>query len=857
MHRFTLPGLGCVLGVAWSADGAVAPALAVALGLLAAAWLLAGLAARPGELALGLSLGLLAVGSLPEGPVLRGPARLRGTVVSAATGRTADVAVAAIDDGGWVASAGRVRVRFPDAAPTPGTAVVVSGVGQPVALGGPPGAPDMVRAARLSRIRTELRATEARSLGGDPAPPSREVPGLLRAIALGDRSDVDAEMLDLMRRTGTAHLLAVSGSNVALAAGAGVLLARLLLGVGALRRPGGGPAWLVPATASWAALAFTVLVGLPTSAQRALVGVLLIALARAWGRWLEPMSLLGLCALLVIAADPSAVASASFHLSFGAVLGLVTWGRTLDGAIPAKWPSIVTAPLRLLAASGAATIGTLPASAWWFQSLPPLGILANLFAVPWTTFVLTPCAFGALMLPDLLANPATVIGVWATEVQRAVLIPLAVEPWHPAVGPAGAVALCALYVLHERPVTAVLWTLLVVGLPVPPPADLRLTFFDVGQGDATLVQWPDGETWLIDGGWRTSGVNAGLRRMGVRRLDRVIATHGDKDHAGGLTDVLRELDVGALYVAHLDGLDELLQVAADRGVPVVDDPAARLHPPGGPPADERNDAAIVVQVGPPGQEVLLPADISGAVERRLLDALGPVAVLKVPHHGSRFSTTDALLTTTRPALAVVSAGRGNDHGHPHPSVLARLARHDVPLLRTDVHGTVQIELGERPRWRSHRYGVGWSTWAPIGDATPPPPPPPAPPPAPPPGSSTAAPRSRARRRRGTARRRTAARRTRRASPGTGHPAAPGPAPPTARRPAQPAPPPRRAGSGAAARPGVRPPGGHGRSRPTAGRSGAHGSSPPRSSPAATPHAPPARSGPGRRARRPCRARSGG
>jgi len=703
-------GLGMTLGVPLFLDHLLSPLEVLALGLLATALALLWRSSPLPALLMGLTLGGLAVATLPDGPRLRGPTALQGVVVSAAIGTTADVLVSRTRElgGGWHDTSGRVRVRFPDARlAVPGTEVVVMGDASEPDQHGPPGAPDQLRTLRMSRVHTALEGWDARRVGGDPARPRRVVSGMLRAIALGDRSDVDDEMIQIMRATGTAHLLAVSGSNVGLAAVAAVYGVRLLLGLYALRWPSGLAGPWVPLAALFGAVAFTVLVGLPTSAQRAMVGAVVVAIGAAGGRELQPSAVIGFAAIGLIIADPSTVASASFHLSFGAVIGLATWGKRLDAALPESWPGWLLAPLRLLTASTAATIGTLPASAWWFQSLAPLGVLANLFAVPWSTFVLTPCAFAALLGPDALAGPAMWLGDWATEVQRAVLRPMAVAPWTPAVGPLGALVLCGVFALANRVKAAVALVAAVLLWPRTPPPDLRLTMLDIGQGMSVLIEWSDGTTWLVDGGPPRSDVLAGLRRMGVRRLDRVIVTHGDLDHRGGLAGVIDQLDVAELNVASTDGAESLIEAAEARGIPVVDGPPDRVYPRGD-VAPNRNDGAIVLPIGEPCRALLM-ADVSIHAEAVMLDRLPACAVLQVGHHGSATSTSDALLDRVQPTLALVPVGRGNTYGHPTADALDRLSDHHVPTLRTDLLGTIELEWrGDHIVMRTHRYGIGWS-----------------------------------------------------------------------------------------------------------------------------------------------------
>lgn len=712
MGRLAWFGFGGCVGTTFCAGMPWSPWFPVAIGLVACAVLLAGRGGRATAGILGLSFGAILSLGLTDGPRLRGAVAAQGVVIGAPVGPVADVILHRWGPLGEPSAptTGRVRVRFPrGVSVAPGQAVAFAGEARQIRLHALPGAPDPWRSTALAGLHTEVVAWTARPLGGDPSPPRRQVPGLLRAIALGDRDDVDEEMLGLMRRTGTAHLLAISGSNVGLAALAGWAVGRAMLGVVAVVRPvGASPAlpWLAFALA---ATAFTVGVGLPVSAQRALVAALITALARAVGRPLDGPGLVGLAALGVLLPDPAAVTSASFHLSFGAVIGLMTWGVRLDAAIPDTWPWPVTAPLRLLAASAGATVGTLPATAWWFQSVPPLGLVANLFCVPWSSFVLTPCAFVAIAGPDLLAEPAIAIGVWATEIQRHVLRLLDLPVWALAVGPLGAVALCALYALPRRPLLAAA-LLAIVSLPAPVPPVTTITALDVGQGDSLVVRYDDGRVWLIDGGWRGDDVVAWLRRTGLRHLDVVIASHSDADHARGLVPVLREVSVGELRIAGREGFDELIAAAEAVGVPVVDDPTARLHPPADAegPSNERSQVLVLEAAGP---RVLLPGDASTDVEEALVPALPDLDVLKVGHHGSRTSTSAALLDATTPSLALIPVGDRNRYGHPHPEVVRRLIDHHIPIVRTDLHGTVEVALhDDGPRWRTWRPGEGWSPW---------------------------------------------------------------------------------------------------------------------------------------------------
>jgi competence protein ComEC len=231
----------------------------------------------------------------------------------------------------------------------------------------------------------------------------------------------------------------------------------------------------------------------------------------------------------------------------------------------------------------------------------------------------------------------------------------------------------------------------------PVPLVDRVTFLDVGQGDAALVELSSGQRLLVDGGPPSERVLRWLRRRGIGRLDAVVATHADADHLGGLMPVLRSLDVEALWIQDPDGMDEAIDLAVGRSIDLVRFAEEK--------EGSRNDRSLVVVAA----QTLFTGDIGMAREARLLTRLGPVPVLKVPHHGSRSSSSAALLDAIQPRIAVVGVGRHNRYGHPHPDVVDRYRQRDIELFRTDVHGTIEVTL-HPPHLvvRCFRAGPGWS-----------------------------------------------------------------------------------------------------------------------------------------------------
>jgi competence protein ComEC len=277
----------------------------------------------------------------------------------------------------------------------------------------------------------------------------------------------------------------------------------------------------------------------------------------------------------------------------------------------------------------------------------------------------------------------------------------------------------------------------------PAASHLRVTFLDVGQGDATLVQWPGGAAMLVDAGGVPGGsfdigdrvIVPALRALGVRRLEALVISHPDPDHAGGaaaVIDQLRPRRVLEGVPVEGDPLRSSAMAAAARagarwqvlyagaqvggGIPAV----GVLHPP--PPDWERrrvrNDDSVVLEVRYGAVSVLLMGDAGTAVEERLGSSVSPatVRVLKLGHHGSRDASSASWLRALRPWAAIVSAGRFNRFGHPAPAVLERCRAAGARVHRTDELGAIRVTTDGRVAAVEHWTGKAWATAPPIDGA---------------------------------------------------------------------------------------------------------------------------------------------
>lgn len=653
---------------------------------------------------LGLTFGLFVVALQDEGPLLNGKVVVQGRVVSTPVGRQADVSVGRWRrmDGEWIVTSGRIRVRFCDTPPPMGHSVSVLGTARIFRQRVLPSAPNPYSVAALSRVRTELfcqfssqntvsTVSEPHQKGG--------YRGVLYALATGDRSGVSEETWNTLRKTGTSHLLAISGFHIGLVAWAVYAFVYRLSHLYALWNPQGLNTrflLIVPIVAAWA---YAIGAGLPVSAQRATIMVSLIVLAKMMHRTVSPLDLVGLAAVIVLSIEPSALATPGFQLSFMAVIGLIRMTPWLVGSLPLShwllrwiWGAIAT--------TLSASISTLPVSAWWFQEISWVSPVSNLLALPWVAWVVVPFAFGAVWLPESLSLWCFSIGDAAVGLLFWVLETLSYTPMVIAVTPLVCFCGVLLCLLPKR------WS--VVGLMAAQVScgtqsdALILTMLDVGHGESVLVTWPTGEHWLIDGGPPGRGVLQYLRRSGIESLDVVVVTHGHRDHVGGLWTVLDEFPVDSIWLGK-SWDDRVVQIAARRGIPITMNPTGTFSA----DASSANEQSLVLPIHWGGFSVLLTGDIGTATEPQLMrEYRSPIDVLKVPHHGSRYSSSESFLEGLAPRIALISASGA--YGLPHSDTLERYRARDILVLRTDTLGTIQLHI--RPEgitgW-SYRGDRGW------------------------------------------------------------------------------------------------------------------------------------------------------
>jgi competence protein ComEC len=551
--------------------------------------------------------------------------------------------------------------------------------------------------------------------------------GIVQALATADRSAIAPEDRRLLTATGTAHLLAISGLHVGLAAAGGMGLGRLLL-------------WLTPQGVLYGlsfpiimifglttALLYSALAGYGLPTVRSVIMLCTTLAALLLSRSIHPFWVWLTCLALMTLANPFAPMEAGFWFSFTAVAALL--------AIFLPRMGVMTRIQAAFRAQWAVILVLLPLSALFFSSFTPSAFAANLIAIPWVSLTIVPPVLVGVVLSavsDLAAG-----SLWGVAGEASELLFLYLE-WldalqgelEPLVPPSRLQAMLAtlgaFLLLLPRGVTW-RWAGVMLVLPLFLPAGIRATadeldveVLDAGQGTAVILS-SGGRTMLYDSGpgdgqgsdLVTSVILPALAVRGFNTLDQVIISHGDLDHAGGLASLLDRFG----HVQYLGNLG-----AYHPGVSSCVEPRAWawpgvsfrvIHPAPGLPY-LGNDSSCVISVETAAQSILLSGDISRHVENRLLlTGLEQHGIVLVPHHGSSSSSSSNFLDRLSPDLAIATASLGNRFGFPRPEVQLRyqeagaqlLSTGDCGAIRLSLHsdGRVSVESARRERNRVWRW----------------------------------------------------------------------------------------------------------------------------------------------------------
>ncbi|MEQ1487155.1 MAG: DNA internalization-related competence protein ComEC/Rec2 [Methylotenera sp.] len=577
------------------------------------------------------------------------------------------------------------------------------------------------------REKTQQRIT--RVLAGKP------YSGVIQALVMGDDSQISAEDWQVFLRTGTSHLMSISGLHI-------TMLAGLMFGLVSfiwrrnpklmMRLPTRKAAVLAGAAT---ALAYALVAGFSVPTQRTFYMLLVFAVALWSGRQLVISQVLALALLVVVLFDPWAVSSPGFWLSFGAVamlayalgarIGEIHWFKA---ALQTQW---------------AVTLGMLPLLLVMFNQASIISPIANAFAIPLISFVVTPLALLGSFLPiDALLNlsyKALEACMWALKWLNQ--LPMATWQQHePATWTLFPATLGVLWLLLPRGFP-VRWLGLLGFLPmlliVPPRpmlGEMKVTVLDVGQGLSVVVQTAT-HTFLYDAGPKFNAQSdAGsrivvpfLRGEGIRKIDGFMVSHNDIDHSGGMASILALMPVGWLNSSLPEETEtpdtlEKMQCYAGQSWAWDSVDFEVLHP----SLESYDDAALkdnyrscVIKVTSQSGSILLTGDIEKDVELELLDSQSEALksdVLIVPHHGSKTSSTADFIAAVAPSVSVFTPGYLNRYKHPKPEVLARYQATNSLLYRSDYQGALEVNFAKSNikmvSWRS-QYKRYWHDRFPI------------------------------------------------------------------------------------------------------------------------------------------------
>lgn len=552
--------------------------------------------------------------------------------------------------------------------------------------------------------------------------------GVLAAILLGERKDMDAELKEQYQVNGISHILAVSGLHLSFIGAGLYYIFRRITGSCAAGGIAGAAALML----------YILMIGFSVSVVRALVMFLFRIGADIAGRHYDSPTALSAAAVTVLAWRPLSIYDGGFWLSFGAVAAIILIYPVFAKLCPAGLWVSVSVQLMLL-----------PVLLYDFYECSLYSVLLNLFIIPTMSVLLLFGISGSILC--MISGSVEICifpGKWMLGICRLILklyekccaaalrLPCArivtgqPELWQVSVYYlclAAAVLLWRCARKHRRTCRIMAGILLVSGTVLLPArfgesGSLRVTMLDVGQGDAIFMRGPEGASYFIDGG--SSDIkHAGkyriepyLKSQGAGRLDYVFISHGDSDHTNGIREMLMRtqtgIEIGTIILPPErvwdEALKELARQAGEKGVNVrtaepgdaitEGDLTVRCLCPGtaynGEPG---NEASMVLAVTYGRFDMLLTGDIEGRGEELLADAVKDYGktgweVLKVAHHGSGQSSSREILAEIKPVYALISAGKGNPYGHPHDETLKRLSDAGCTIYSTQESGAIEITV---------------------------------------------------------------------------------------------------------------------------------------------------------------------
>jgi competence protein ComEC len=578
---------------------------------------------------------------------------------------------------------------------------------------------------------------------------SANVPGdegcILRALLLGDSGNISKETREAFARSGVSHILSISGFHVGVIS----LFAFYLLFMAAKR----SVFLMLHLNMRRLAILFTLpliffylfLSGAAPATVRSVIMITAYIVALLLEREIDPINSLMLAAMVIIGCSPPALFDLSFQLSFLALWGIIVLTPLLIAPFHGPEGTIRHKLLVFLMVSVSATIATLPTVAYNFHRITFTGIIANFFVVPVMGYGAVIIGFSAL--PFVFCCPALAIlliksAAFLVKISDVIIFRLAALPMVTFYNPGRFDLLVFLvlltvitFVVRKKPKLVLCGSIAVLFVAVKLAAlmnnvdnnSLRITFFSVGQGESTLVRYPEGKTMLIDGGGslREGGIDVGerllapaLRRMGVSSIDYVVLSHAHPDHLKGLRFIVENFKVGEFWESGVPApsqdYKDIKGILAAKNIPVrlINDATPPIMiggavieplspdngsvPSASDASEDENESSLVFRLKHGGFSMLFTGDIGFETERKLLrrPEFLSSTILKTPHHGSRKASSDTFVRAVSPKVALISAGYENSFGLPSDRTLTLFRNMNVNTYRTDMNGTIEV-INER------------------------------------------------------------------------------------------------------------------------------------------------------------------
>jgi len=549
---------------------------------------------------------------------------------------------------------------------------------------------------------------------------------IIKALAIGDPTGIDEPTRTLFLRTGTSHILAISGSHIGIVTAFFFFFARIFFRMSPVLKYRGDDRRFAALLSIPFAFMFMATAGSSIPTIRAAIMITVYMLSLYFERGRNIMNTIALSALIILIIYPHSIFMPAFQLTFVSVSFIILFTEKIYPLIAAKNRAVKWL-LSSILITLSAMLGTLPVVLYHFHGINPLSFIHNLISVPLMCMLAMPLGLAGAILPYgeyLLRLSGEVLSLAV-----AVLKHLDFGYIYPVVRPSlfetvlyFALTISLLFI--NRRYVKISLICLLLPLTVAYSAflygqrflnsDLCLNIIDVGLGESILIEAPKGMRMLVDGGGSYKGehdtgksiLTPVLLAKKIRTIDYVINTHPHGDHIGGLFHIVRNFDVrhfvtGKYFINEGMFLD-IMNILRIKGVPVERWEAGDrltfngmhievLSPDHETTIEDSNNASLVLRIAYGKRSFLLTGDIGSEIEHKLVFSgiVTKTDVLKVPHHGSKYSSSEHFLYAARPDMAVISVGSGIK-GLPSKEALGRYKRLSIPVLRTDVNGFIRI-----------------------------------------------------------------------------------------------------------------------------------------------------------------------